>query len=239
MTYNPNAFVPAAPVAPVDPIAAKVTTLEAGIKTLPERDRGFALSLYTFYQKNKFLTEKQLYWVDQLTSKVNIIKSAPPLPTTDLGAGFQKIYELFDKARQSGLRQPKIRLETQDGIQIILRVLGDQSKYKGSVSVTDNARDYASRTYYGRIDQDGKFHMSPKIVDSVVDLMKALAANPAGMAALYGHKTSSCCFCGLELKTRESVAMGYGPICAGNYGLPWGNVAPPTYMLMTLGEPAA
>lgn len=39
-----------------------------------------------------------------------------------------------------------------------------------------------------------------------------------------GQRYGNCCFCGQELTNQSSRHHGYGPICAGNYGLPWGDV---------------
>ena len=41
-------------------------------------------------------------------------------------------------------------------------------------------------------------------------------------AKKYAFATSSCSFCSIALTDKRSVAVGYGPICASNYGLPWG-----------------
>ena len=46
-------------------------------------------------------------------------------------------------------------------------------------------------------------------------------------AADLGHASHHCAFCGLELTDDgegRSVEVGYGPICAKKYGLPWGVV---------------
>jgi len=51
----------------------------------------------------------------------------------------------------------------------------------------------------------------------------------AAEAAALGHQTHFCCFCGLQLTDEgegKSVEVGYGPICAGNNGLPWGVKTP-------------
>jgi hypothetical protein len=55
--------------------------------------------------------------------------------------------------------------------------------------------------------------------DEVVELLRKLAADPHRVAAEYGNRFSECCFCGLPLKDDRSVAAGYGPVCAKNYGL--------------------
>lgn len=42
-------------------------------------------------------------------------------------------------------------------------------------------------------------------------------------AAAFGKLVGRCCFCSHAIDTPESTAVGYGPICAGKYGLPWGD----------------
>ena len=44
----------------------------------------------------------------------------------------------------------------------------------------------------------------------------------AADAAALGHSTHHCVFCSLELTDERSTIVGYGPICAGKHGLPWG-----------------
>lgn len=41
-------------------------------------------------------------------------------------------------------------------------------------------------------------------------------------AKAFGDSTHHCVFCHKGLTTKESKAVGYGPVCADNYGLPWG-----------------
>lgn len=42
-------------------------------------------------------------------------------------------------------------------------------------------------------------------------------------AAAFGHLVGRCCFCSHAIDTPESTAVGYGPVCAGKYDLPWGD----------------
>ena len=47
----------------------------------------------------------------------------------------------------------------------------------------------------------------------------------AAEAAAFGHQHENCVFCSRSLtddKDGRSVQVGYGPICASKYGLPWG-----------------
>jgi len=43
-------------------------------------------------------------------------------------------------------------------------------------------------------------------------------------AHAFGKMVGRCCFCSLPIDTPESVSAGYGPVCAANKGLPWGEV---------------
>jgi len=54
----------------------------------------------------------------------------------------------------------------------------------------------------------------------ILHLLK-VAADPARAAREYAALMGACSFCGLPLTDAGSVRVGYGPICAGNWGLPW------------------
>jgi hypothetical protein len=41
-------------------------------------------------------------------------------------------------------------------------------------------------------------------------------------AAAFGHETHRCVFCVRTLTDDRSTEVGYGPVCAARYGLPWG-----------------
>ena len=51
----------------------------------------------------------------------------------------------------------------------------------------------------------------------------AFLANPEATAKAYGKLTSNCSFCGKELSDERSIRAGWGPTCAENFGLPWGD----------------
>ena len=79
---------------------------------------------------------------------------------------------------------------------------------------------------WGQLKQDGAWNPPRTCPREVVDQVIAFNADPTGVAKLHGTTTGFCCFCARELTTAESVSVGYGPICAGRYGLPWGpNIA--------------
>ncbi len=61
-----------------------------------------------------------------------------------------------------------------------------------------------------------------EIPPAVLCLLDNLECDPEGTAAEYGRTSGVCCYCGNELTDARSKAVGYGPVCAKSYRLPWG-----------------
>ncbi|HEY9598449.1 MAG TPA: DUF6011 domain-containing protein [Cyanophyceae cyanobacterium] len=78
--------------------------------------------------------------------------------------------------------------------------------------------------WYARIETDGSLTLNEKTLRPVglEEELRKFAADPAGYAASYGRESSNCCFCGTAITSNESLSVGYGPICAERWGLPWG-----------------
>ena len=139
----------------------------------------------------------------------------------------QAIVDLIRGAAKK-LKYPKLLISAGD-FTLRLSVAGNASKYAGSIMVNDSHAKTSNgwAKLWGRIDPDGNWVRGYQISDAdnatVVAALKKFAEDPAGIAAQFGKHTGSCCFCGLTLTDRRSVDVGYGPICAGNWGLPWGN----------------
>lgn len=131
------------------------------------------------------------------------------------------IYTLFDTAIASKLKYPEIRLQTPNSSPVQIKRAGSMSRYNGQLMITDG-RPYGSNAYYGRIDSNGTFVTGRESNSELLPLLDRLAQNPAEVASEYGKLTGHCSFCGLTLTDPESTAVGYGPICAGHYGLPHG-----------------
>jgi len=93
---------------------------------------------------------------------------------------------------------------------------GQKSSRPGSVAVTDSEGD----TFWGRVRRDGTFHPREAAPGWVEDVLREFAEDPDGMARLEGQARGACCFCNAKLTEPGSVKVGYGPVCAGNFGLP-------------------
>lgn len=78
------------------------------------------------------------------------------------------------------------------------------------------------QTLLGEIRQAGLVDLRVPPSPAAGVLLAILENDPADVARLHGQRTGRCCFCRKPLITNESVTMGYGPVCADNWGLPWG-----------------
>jgi Family of unknown function (DUF6011) len=142
-------------------------------------------------------------------------------PKTTVKENFANIVAMF-RNTTGKLKYPKVTIQ-----------VGDQNvvlKYKkdGSVQIVDkNVYKFNAKfgqempVWYGKIDSDGNFIKGSNL-DSITEVLKEFNLNPSDYARTYGTRTGNCCFCGKTLETNQSLAAGYGPVCADHYGLPWG-----------------
>lgn len=196
-----------------------LNTLRDNLSHLSERDQTFAKSLLQ-QSETRPLSSRQMYWVEVLAGRATTPASVD-LSAVTVG-DMAPVVALLNRAGQS-LKRPKLRLMTADGRHLRLAILGPTSRNPGHIAVSG---DYEG-IYYGRIDPAGAFH--PKAgrdaatMTAIVTVLKAMATDPVGTATAYGRLTGRCCFCALPLSDPQSTAVGYGPICAGHFGLPWGS----------------
>lgn len=154
-------------------------------------------------------------------AKFAAAKAAQPKPATHAAA--LPLFALFAKAQENGLKFPKLRFEPEQDQRLVVSVAGANSKLPGTLNLTDG-KPFGQNQWFGRVNLDGSITQSKSWQPWIGELLTAFAANPAEVGAAYGKKTGRCCYCGRHLETKESVAVGYGPICAEKFGLPWGAV---------------
>jgi len=189
---------------------SQITRLMMCVSSLPAKDQNFANSLIEQAQR-KQLSEKQLYWVDAL-----ILKTETKPETMPTAISVPGIIELI--RRHNNAKRPKIRfLIGQD--EFVISVASSQSSVPGSLNIVCN------KIWYGRIHTDGRYEPSRRIAEDknteVVAALNAIAQDPVKAAMEYGKNTGHCCFCALKLDDPRSLVVGYGPICAKHYRLPW------------------
>lgn len=138
------------------------------------------------------------------------------------GIQIDRIRTLLDAALANGLRLINIRLrrgEWKIKIHSPRRQL-TQSKFYV------HASSGLHRIYCGSI-EGSTFTPAEQCPLDVLQALREFNDSPERTAAAYGHATGACCFCGRALTDARSVAMGYGPICARQYGLQWGDQRAP------------
>ena len=178
----------------------------------------FAQSLVRQYNQRGKLSDKQWHWVNKLVAELDR-PAAPAAPTTDLSG----VITLLQDAKQH-LKFPAIRLTASDGTPVVLKVAGDRAKEPGTVNATDGG-SYPDNRWFGRIALDGAFKPGRDCTTDVIDVLVRLGCDPATVAAEHGKLTGSCSFCRQPLSDERSTEVGYGPVCAKHFGLPWGGNA--------------
>jgi hypothetical protein len=195
--------------------------LKEQLTKLPAKDQDFATSLLDQLERKGKLSDRQWFWVDTLAARIG---EGPAEPMTlDVG-DFAGVIALFEKARQH-LKYPRVRLQLPDGRPLVLALAGPGSSRAGWVTMTDG-RPFGENLFYGRVSPAGNWEMGHAIDeivgDAVAELLHRLAADPEQVASSYGKLTGCCCFCTSQLSDPKSTEVGYGPVCAKRWGLPWG-----------------
>jgi hypothetical protein len=162
------------------------------------------------------LSPKQKAWAHILVVEAEAPKAVAPATVT-----LSAIRAMLDSATSQGLKTPKVLTNTPDGNKVRMSRAGDSSKNPGRIHVTDGL-PFGENTYYGYIDADGDFFSRSSVTPAIVAALKEFNDDPTATAAAYGQRTGNCCFCARTLSTVESTSVGYGPVCAERYALPWG-----------------
>lgn len=158
------------------------------------------------------LTANQMVWVHKLVVDSEIPR--PQIPKVEVN--LLKVVEMLQSAAET-LQKPKIRLQVGD-LQIHLSIAGPGAKVPGSINVAEPFT-ITNHRFFGRILKDGTFEASRDMIPQILDLLKELSQDPKKVVEAYGHLTGVCCFCGHKLTDDYSQLLGYGPVCAKNFGL--------------------
>ena len=129
-----------------------------------------------------------------------------------------KLFELFDKARQH-LKYPSLYFPD-----IPLKLgIGNDPKV---IWVSNGfARSNPLNKLYGkfqRLSGNDMLWYPYNCLQGTADILHQICEDPLKYGALHGQQYKHCCFCNTELTSKASLFAGYGPICADNWGLPWG-----------------
>src|SRR5258708_1143510 len=136
-----------------------------------------------------------------------------------------KLFDLFDKARQH-LKWPSLTIQ-----QYVDEAKFDRAQIRLS-SGTDLdiiwvsnglGKGNPNNKLYGRFSRTNFIAYRNDVFD-IIPIMQELCEDPIKFGALHVQQYKHCCFCNTELTSKTSLFAGYGPICADNWGLPWGEI---------------
>lgn len=183
----------------------------------------FAMSLCIAFDSGRLTAARQA-WLHKLA--VDTVARLAGPPQVDPALDFESIVNFL--THSTGLKQPKLYLTTQTGEHLRISTASPRGKHAGKLAVSDG-KPYPNSLFYGWITATGEWQPRARVPLWVVHTLQDLAKNPADYLSRWGKMSGTCCFCGLQLDTPESKAVGYGPVCAQHYHLPWGGkvAAPP------------
>lgn len=163
----------------------------------------FAQDLLRYFNTNAYLAQGHISAVERniartATAKATAHAAAPCVA----GVGFDKLLASFKTARASGLKNPKIRIDT-----LVFSSAPPTGKNPGCVYVKVNGE------YQGKISQEGRYYASQDALKTVATQVADIGRDPLAAAIAHGRKTGQCACCGKELTNAESIDLGIGPIC--------------------------
>lgn len=185
-------------------------TLESGL-TYPEVIQALkGMAGNKFAQDLAFgnWSQSQEYWAHKLANDAR-------KPAVESTGKFTSLFPLFNTAKTNGLKRAKLRF-IQAGKELALSFAPDTGNNPGHLYFKIDGE------YAGKVTPHGVFFPSRNCPSEAMVFLTNFAENPVGAAQAYGKETGECCFCAKELTDERSVSVGYGPICAAKWGLPWG-----------------
>lgn len=175
------------------------------LDAIADLDSEFAVSMHTAGTRGN-PSPAQAFWIHKLALDTAGLDGIP------VPGAFDVIMGYFRTARANGLKWPRLVFD--------YRAIGGNKLAFGSSRDPNIIVVKFNGKFVGKITDKG-FHRRGA-TDAVVEFAKAIGLGGFEVVRVYGLRTGNCCFCGRELTTGESTAVGYGPICADKYGLPWG-----------------
>lgn len=179
----------------------------------------FARDLAIAERKGR-LSAAQRPWLHKLALEVQNPTPKPARPAAAADAGAAAIVALLGTATENGAKRPAITCPLESGT-YRFKLAPANGRNAGAVYVT------CSDAYLGKITPAGAFEPvrdaaahAVEVVRGVFDTVRAMGAAEA--FGRLGTATGTCCFCARELTDERSTTVGYGPVCADKYGLPWG-----------------
>lgn len=184
----------------------------------------FCQSLLRQWERSGRLSEAQLYWFHKLALEPTTAKEQPKVEEPEGLGPYVPLLALLTAGQQCNKRQPRVKIPLPGGV-LAIKLMGDRSKNAGCLAITNGVsgwRDRPNSEFYGYVGVTGHWKPTYNTPEYIKSAMEALAPNPTAWVAAFGQRVSYCVFCATQITTTESLAVGYGPVCAERFSLPWG-----------------
>jgi len=192
---------------------------------VPAGSRGFVKNVCDWYFDKDTLSDKQaahmlLQWRD-LKNEVAVTVPEHSRSDHQVKIDCTPLLEMFDKARQHKQNPKLVYYYTSDNLhKLVFYIMHHRDP--GSIGVIQDNGIVGQGKRMAIINPKGLLRWEPWASIEMRKIIKDLVTeNPEQKFAINGKEHRFCCFCSLELTNPESIARGYGPICATNWGLPW------------------
>lgn len=202
-----------------------VEKLRANLVNLTPKNVEFCNKLIAWWDAKKWLSEGQLKWVriyaDRKDDLVKLQDEAEE--GIKIKTAMTKLNSMFDEA-SNHLKYPGVTVQLPEVGQVLIATPYYGRKPDGEIEVSTRRGSTGKWIYRGSVIDD-RFYPANKnfaTPQAILDLINEVAEDPINTAIKYGKLTGCCCFCNSGLEDERSVSMGYGPVCAKNWGLPWG-----------------
>lgn len=139
-----------------------------------------------------------------------------------------EMVELVEQTNRQGnsLRAPGIHIHDRFGAAEYRLTIGMDGAGAWTVTVRGVRGRTRNRTYATVKHPTGEVRWikaRPYGWEPVEEFCRQFYADPISACDTHGKTSGMCCFCSSPLTDKRSTAVGYGPICAQRFGLPWGN----------------
>ncbi len=187
-----------------------------------------------FRCKSKIFAGSPIFWskktgakhfdCSKVTPTVETEDKLKRIHTTELG-DYTAVYAMFASAAKTN-KFPRITINA-DGFEFHLYVSGPQAKIPGVINVKKKGGGYGHLDWFGRITTEGTWTHRVGVDERMADALSKLQMDPVAAVAEFGKLCGRCCFCNSSLSDLKSVDVGYGPVCAKKWALPYGKKAKP------------
>lgn len=196
-------------------------------------EKRFVRDMIGRVQRNWSMSPRQIEIIEQIPARMAAASKARQEKaerdalkqqiTTEVG--FERVVELLRGALENGLQRPAITFAVTNeegeaiGRNCVFRTLAKQPDI---IEVTSRAKRDKHTEVFGVINTaEGTFTYNGLCPDEIVRFVRYVAEDPEAAAVENGMLSGNCVFCASGLTDHRSTAVGYGPICAKSYNLPW------------------